>query len=115
MKTIWERQSGRDERVGFYLENDKVLFEYSRPFDTNTWEWSYAKGCFPRNEFEECIESLEHTAASEVTGTHGETLKLSVSPSRILSLELWAGLTGNVVISDLGIGPSRLRIHRDER
>jgi hypothetical protein len=112
VKTIWEKRSGKDRRVGFYLKENSVLFEYSRPFDTKTWEWAYARGCFLREDFEECIEALEHGVQCEVTGTHGEKLKLSVSPRRTLRLELWAGQTGNVVIPDLGIGPSRLRIQR---
>lgn len=110
MKTIWERLSGRDARVGFYLEENNVLFEYSRPFDTNTWEWTYARCSFLRDDFEECIKALEHSKKCEVTGTHGEKLKLRVLPRRTLMLELWGEQTNNIVIKDLGIGPSRLHV-----
>ena len=109
MKTLVEKRSRKHTRFGFYLVEDQVLFECSRPLDTDTWEWTSAKSYFRRSDFERGTRTLDHDRKCEITGTRGETLRLKVLPKGTVTLELWGGGTNNLVIADLGIRPAALK------
>jgi len=112
MKTLWEDASDARTRLGFYVVDDKVLFEYSRPFDTDTWEWSSAKAYFRRPDFELGIEILDQTQECEIIGIGGEKLQLCLLPSGSVSLTLRTDRANGLTIADLRVKPVSLKLNR---
>ncbi len=110
MKTLAEVRRTKHTHFGFYLTDDEVLFEYSGPFDLNTDEWVSVSGKFSRVDFARGIKMLESESECEVTGTQGERLQLRAQPTGTMALELWGGYGNNIVIPELGISASDLRL-----
>ena len=110
MRTLWEDTSSKHTRFGFYVVDNQVLFEYSGPFDTDTWEWISAKTYFRRLDFERGIEALDQGREYEMTGIGGEKLRLGLLPTGTVSLALHTGHTDGLTIADLGVRPACLRL-----
>jgi hypothetical protein len=110
MKTPAELRRSKHTHFGFHLDKDEVIFEYSGPFDLDTGEWVSVSGKFSRADFARGIKMLESESECEVTGTQGERLRLRAQPTGTMALDLWGGYGNNIVIPNLGMSPSDLRL-----
>ncbi len=68
MQPIRVEDYGSKGKTGFYLENDKVIFDYDSLFDADTHEWNHAYGKFPVENYINGIKELKEKGFCLIEG-----------------------------------------------
>jgi len=109
MQALWRMKKDSESVVGFFFDNEQVMFDYSIPFDRNTGERSNTRGWFSTSEFARCMKALQADHKGEMKSSNGGTLELKRTPGGGVTLSFWTGgYALNVGMLDLRATPEEL-------